>query len=190
MKRLLPSLTYANVVATVCLVLLVGGGTAYAAKHLLPKNSVGAGQLKKGAVTPLKLSKAAKTALLGAEGPRGAVGPAGAPGARGETGASGSAKGWARVSNTGAILASSGNVTVSKVGTGDYCVTAGAFNSTNSVAVATPDNSDPVTVAGDTVVIAEAELSNDCPKGAGDFDVLGTDSGGGEGDLGFVIIIS
>ncbi|HEY0279013.1 MAG TPA: hypothetical protein VGC32_12170 [Solirubrobacterales bacterium] len=33
-------LSYANVVATLALLLVVGGGTAYAATHI-PKNSVG-----------------------------------------------------------------------------------------------------------------------------------------------------
>ncbi len=57
MHRIRGKLTYSNVVATFCLVLLLGGGTAYAASQMLPKNSVGAKQLKKHAVTPSKLSK-------------------------------------------------------------------------------------------------------------------------------------
>jgi hypothetical protein len=67
-------LTYANVTSTLCLVLLLGGGTAYAASKMLPKNSVGARQIKKGAVTPAKLSKAAKAALRGPQGNPGAPG--------------------------------------------------------------------------------------------------------------------
>ena len=61
-------LTYSNVVATLCLILLMGGGTAYAASQL-DKESVGTRQLRKEAVTPTKLSKAAKAALTGPEGP-------------------------------------------------------------------------------------------------------------------------
>src|SRR5262249_3608893 len=49
MKRL----TYANVVSTLCLFLLLGGG-AYAASHL-GKNTVGTKQLKKNAVTAAKV---------------------------------------------------------------------------------------------------------------------------------------
>jgi hypothetical protein len=48
-----PKLTYANVMSTLCLFLLLGGG-AYAAGHL-GKNTVGAKQLKKGAVTGAKV---------------------------------------------------------------------------------------------------------------------------------------
>jgi hypothetical protein len=54
-----PKLSYANVVSTICLFLVLGGG-AYAATKL-PKNSVGAKQLKKRAVTTQKLANAAVT---------------------------------------------------------------------------------------------------------------------------------
>jgi hypothetical protein len=81
-------LSYSNVVATLCLVLVVGGGTAYAASEL-DRESVDTKQLAKEAVTPSKLSKASKKTLTGKEGPSGAVGATGAPGApglRGERG--------------------------------------------------------------------------------------------------------
>jgi hypothetical protein len=89
MKRLSAKLTYANVISTLCLVLVVGGGTAYAATKMLPKNSVGSRQIKNAAVTPAKLSKASKAALTGAAGPQGATGsqgPKGDPGQKGEPG--------------------------------------------------------------------------------------------------------
>ena len=53
MKRILPYFTYANVVSTLCLFLLLGG-TAYATLSL-PKNSVGPKQLKPHAVTSSKI---------------------------------------------------------------------------------------------------------------------------------------
>jgi hypothetical protein len=56
-----PRLTYSNVVSTLCLFLLLGGGAAYAASHL-GKNSVGSKQLKKNAVTTAKIKKEAITA--------------------------------------------------------------------------------------------------------------------------------
>jgi hypothetical protein len=87
-KRLRAKLTYANVISTLCLVLLLGGGTAWAATHL-PKNSVGTKQLKKGAVTPAKLSVKAKATLTGPQGPIGPRGPKGDRGARGERGEKG-----------------------------------------------------------------------------------------------------
>jgi Collagen triple helix repeat (20 copies) len=84
MKRLRPRLTYANVISTLCLFLVLGGG-AYAATKL-PKNSVGTGQIRAGAVTPPKLSAAAKSALTGAPGPQGAQGALGPRGPEGEAG--------------------------------------------------------------------------------------------------------
>jgi hypothetical protein len=86
MKRLSAKLTYSNVVATLALFLVLAGGTAFAASQALPKNSVGSKQIKKEAVTPPKLSKAAKATLTGATGPAGAPGPAGAKGEKGATG--------------------------------------------------------------------------------------------------------
>jgi hypothetical protein len=80
MKPLRSRLTYANVLSTLCLFLLVGGGAAYAATQLLPKNSVGSKQLKKGAVTPAKLSSAAKRGLTGPQGPQGVPGKEGPAG--------------------------------------------------------------------------------------------------------------
>jgi hypothetical protein len=91
MHRLRGKLTYSNVTSTLCLVLLVGGGTAYAADEL-GKNSVGTKQIRKEAVTPAKLSKAAKKTLTGATGSRG---PQGDPGPRGERGEPGPATGAA-----------------------------------------------------------------------------------------------
>jgi len=82
----------AMAVALVALFVALGGG-AYAALKL-PANSVGSAQLKKGAVTPPKLSPAAKTALSkpgpkGETGARGPEGPRGDAGLKGDTGAKG-----------------------------------------------------------------------------------------------------
>ena len=54
MKKLSGRLSYANVVSSICLFLLLGGATAFAAVHL-GKNSVGRKQLKKNAVTGAKV---------------------------------------------------------------------------------------------------------------------------------------
>jgi hypothetical protein len=59
MKSIRASLTYANVMATLAVFLVLGGG-AYAAVQL-PKNSVGAKQLKKNAVTADKIKAGAVT---------------------------------------------------------------------------------------------------------------------------------
>lgn len=94
MKRLRPKLTYANVISTLCLFLLVAGGTAFAAAEVLPPGSVGTKQLKNGAVTGKKVKPGSLTASAFApkqlpEGPRGPAGPAGAKGEKGEKGEKG-----------------------------------------------------------------------------------------------------
>ena len=61
MKNLRGKLTYANVISTLCLFLLLGGGAAYAASQLA-KNTVGTKQLKKNSVTTAKIKKQAITA--------------------------------------------------------------------------------------------------------------------------------
>jgi hypothetical protein len=58
-KRLRGKLTYANVVSSLCLFLLLGGGAAVAAG--LGKNSVGTKQLKKNSVTTVKVKNGAIT---------------------------------------------------------------------------------------------------------------------------------
>ncbi len=60
MKRFLPRPTYANVVSTLCLFLLLGGASAFAATKLA-KNSVGTTQIKKNAVVTAKIKNAAVT---------------------------------------------------------------------------------------------------------------------------------
>lgn len=88
MNRLRAKLTYSNVISTFCLVLLLGGGTAYAASQL-EKESVGTKQLKKEAVTPAKLSAASKATLTGPRGEAGPTGPTGPAGVAGAAGAAG-----------------------------------------------------------------------------------------------------
>lgn len=90
MKKFRGKLTYANVISTIALFLVLGGGTAFAAKEaLMPKDSVGTKQLKKGAVTPGKLSAKTKKALAGPAGPTGPGGPKGERGPQGPEGPQG-----------------------------------------------------------------------------------------------------
>jgi hypothetical protein len=100
-RRLLSHLTYANVVSTICLFVVLSG-TAYAAATL-PFNSVGPAQLKANAVNSAKVQDGAllrkdfrEGQLLagprgstGATGATGAQGPAGPPGPQGSVGSTG-----------------------------------------------------------------------------------------------------
>lgn len=118
MKRLAEQLTYSNVMVTVLAVIVLGGGTAYAASAMLPKGSVGMGQLKKGAVTPAKLSKAAKATLVGPTGPQG---PRGETGPKGEAGEA-ATKLFAQIRSDGTVNTSSVPVTVDHYSTGTYFI--------------------------------------------------------------------
>src|SRR3954470_1599348 len=90
MTRLREQLSYANVMATLA-VFIALGGSSYAAFRL-PRNSVGAAQIRAGAVRSSEvkngslrsadLSAGTRRALRGAAGPAGAQGPAGAPAAK------------------------------------------------------------------------------------------------------------
>jgi hypothetical protein len=60
-KRIRTHLSYANVMSTIAVFLVLGGGAAIAAKQLVPKKSVGTKQLKPNAVTTAKIKKNAVT---------------------------------------------------------------------------------------------------------------------------------
>lgn len=130
MTRLRGKLTYSNVVSTFCLFLLLGGGAAYAAGEMLPKNSVGRAQIRNAAVTPAKLSKAAKKTLTGPAGPNGATGPQGPkgdPGIKGDPGVKGdpgepATKLFAQIKSDGTVNTSSVPLTVDHVTSGFYLV--------------------------------------------------------------------
>lgn len=110
MKCLRSKLTYANVMVTVLAFVVLAGGTAFAATQMLPKNSVGAKQLKKHAVTPAKLSSASSAALAGPAGRTGATGaqgPVGAQGPKGDQGEPATSL-LAHVSASGKIIGGSG----------------------------------------------------------------------------------
>jgi hypothetical protein len=83
---------YADVAATLALVLALGG-TSYAVTEL-PRNSVGATQIKAKAVTANKLADGVlKVGPPGPPGPPGPQGPQGEPGPAGPTGPAGPAGG-------------------------------------------------------------------------------------------------
>lgn len=198
MKRWRSKLTYSNVMVTVLAFVVLAGGTAYAATEMLPKNSVGSKQIVKGAVTPAKLSKASKTTLTGPAGAKGATGATGSQGPkgekgdkgdRGEAGPAGSAKAWAEIASDATVIKSSGGFSVSRIATGEYCITASSFNSSNSIALATPSTGDGSTAVGDSIVVSNNETFNGCPKGALDIEVFGSNTSGAIKDMAFVIAL-
>ena len=99
-------------------------GAGYAAGVLGP-NSVGTKQLRKNAITSVKVKDRSLLAVDFKAGqlPQGPKGDAGAPGAPGQPGAPGPGAQWATVSTTGTILRQSGGITAAKVQTGGYRVT-------------------------------------------------------------------
>jgi hypothetical protein len=87
--RLGRRLTYANIVATLALVIAVSGGTAFAASQLIKGK-----QIAKGTITGANIAKGTLNSPLFKKGtlkagPRGARGPAGPAGAAGVAGAPG-----------------------------------------------------------------------------------------------------
>jgi hypothetical protein len=79
--------SYANVVATVALVLAIGGGSAWAARHYTITSP---NQIKPSVLKALK-GKNGKSGTNGTNGAIGAIGPTGAQGTAGGTGATGAA---------------------------------------------------------------------------------------------------
>jgi len=88
MKSVRKRLTYANVMSSIAVFLVVAGGTAFAASQL-GKESVGTKQLKKEAVSLAKINAAAKKSLKGQAGPAGPKGATGAQGPKGDKGEKG-----------------------------------------------------------------------------------------------------
>jgi hypothetical protein len=106
-------LSYANVTATLALVVALGGSSYAAFK--LPPNSVGTAQIRNGAVVASKIKVGSLSARLFEpselpRGPRGATGAAGATGAQGPTGAPGASGVQGPVGAPGAVGPTEGDV--------------------------------------------------------------------------------
>ncbi|HEU4598919.1 MAG TPA: hypothetical protein VFS26_04170, partial [Solirubrobacterales bacterium] len=138
MNTIRKRLTYANVMSSIA-VFVVLGGAAFAATQL-PKNSVGTKQLKKNAVVSSKVKNGSlKAADFGAgqlpAGPQGAQGP------QGPAGPAGSAVAYAHIEEDGTVdLENSKNiaqVNVESPSAGVYCFRNLSF--TVHVVVASPD---------------------------------------------------
>jgi hypothetical protein len=189
------TLSYANVTATIALVLSMSGG-ALAASHYL--------------ITSTKqISPKVLTALKGKAGPRGALGPTGATGAaggqgpagtkgetgpqgtkgetggKGEPGAQGSAVAYAHVEVNGDLdAANSKNVEHSKeVEKGVYCLS--GISGTLHNVVATVDFNES---APEPSITATIGAGAPCPEGT---DVtVETESAGTGAEAGFYVVIN
>ena len=127
-RRLTRRLTYANVVATLALMIAISGGTAYAASHLITGK-----QIAKGTISATNIEKHTLTSTLFKKGvklrgARGATGPAGPAGAAGAAGANGTADAYGLIENNSvgnpAFIATltKGFTTVYSPGTGELCI--------------------------------------------------------------------
>lgn len=181
MGRPSPSLVVACVALFVAL-----GGTGYAALAL-PKNSVGAEQLQKGAVNR---SDIASNAITGAKvknrsltntdfrasslprGPRGPAGP------RGIAGPAGRAPAYGYVAANGILnpVRSTAGVEVSRLSSGVYCIRVPGFSSASNVMSVNLDaetsaTAEPPPAAGNWVGIVEVDYSPSAPCTVGHFEV-------------------
>lgn len=128
--KVVPRLTYANVVSTLCLFLLLGGGAFAAIK--LPKNSVGTKQLKDGAVTGAKVKGGSLLAsnFKGGQLPQG---PQGVPGPEGPPGLPGTARAYGFVGGLYANeLSRSKNASMTNPGEGIFCISVPGISSNDT----------------------------------------------------------
>ena len=119
----------ATVIASIALLVALGGTSIAAVNALVPKNSVGTKQIRNRAVTAAKVKLGSLLAAnfkagelpTGGSGGAGATGQAGPAGATGPVGPAGPGAVWPLVKADGTILEKSGNVTMtSHVGPGVY----------------------------------------------------------------------
>lgn len=145
MKRIRQHLTYANVMSTLAVFLVLGGATAFAVSEALPPKSVGPEQLKDGAVTPAKLKKGTVTstklrkgAVTGAKIKESTLGPVPSAANAVTAATSEGPIAFAHVSANGVLLDARG-VTVLRTGDASsyYCFSGLAFAPRGIVA--TPD---------------------------------------------------
>ena len=125
----------------------------------------------------------------GAQGPQGPTGPEGPQGPQGPPGPAGTALAYARVNADGTIGQDSGNIAVTRVAPGSYCI--GITGGTPHVAVASLD---ALRNVGGSVQAGVFRASSCVPSGNDDVFVItrGHDQDGGSpgSDRGFYIIVN
>lgn len=159
MERIRKRLSYANVAATMALVLAMSGGAVAATGGFSSGGTLRACANQEGAIRLLKAGKSCKkgqtvvtwnqtgpAGAKGATGATGATGAAGAPGAAGPKGTEGTegppGEGadvkWAYIGTTGQIHAGSGVVAAVVAGGGDHYAVAFDEDITNCAVLVTP----------------------------------------------------
>lgn len=151
LARLRSRLTYANVMASIAVFVALGSG-AYAASGALAPGSIGAPQLKRGAVTPPKVAK--KTVELfkgqtGERGPAGLQGPAGERGPAGDKGKNGTDATISGVAAGGALSGTYPNPGIAASAVGSSSIAAGAVGTSQigTVPAASLFNESPASVS-------------------------------------------
>jgi hypothetical protein len=180
MSRLVPRMPRHSTIAAYLALFLALGGTSYAVVNL-PRNSVGAGELRPNAVRSsdvknrsLKAIDFQRSSLLkgapSAPGPVGPAGPSGPAGPAGAPGAPGTARAYARINpnncaNPGPCTLddSKGVSAAERDSTGVYCATAPGVSSDGVTAAVTVDFSSTSSPVG----LAQATLGDGagtCPS--------------------------
>lgn len=186
MRHIRKRLTYANVMSSIAVFLVLGGATAFALS--LPKNSVGTKQLKNNAVTGPKVKNGSLEAVDFKAGqlPAGPKGERGEPGAPGEPG---TAFAFAYVNAGNEVTsANSKNVTNANLthpGTGTYCFS--GLNPAPKVAVATPQYWLPKPRTVSLFMGAYGPPGAECPAGT-QTSVVISEEGNVQSDSPFTII--
>jgi hypothetical protein len=125
----------ATVIASVALLVALGGTSVAAVSQLAPRNSVGTAQLRNNAVTSIKVRNGSLLRAdfrrgqipVGPRGPAGPAGPAGAAGAAGPAGPAGPGARWALLRPDGGIVVQSGGITLTaKPTAGQYILNFGS----------------------------------------------------------------
>ncbi len=177
------NLNYANVTATIALVLSMSGG-ALAATHYMISSTK---QISPRVLRALKGNAGATGATgpsgsvgptgpaggVGSAGGRGPTGPAGDAGTTGATGAAGGSLAYAHVTEAGETPVSEaknfGKVTVPSGQEGVYCVSGLPFKPSNASVTVDFDEANEVEVFGEAVVEppAGSEAAEDCQSVTG-----------------------
>jgi hypothetical protein len=190
LRRLRPS--PALVIACFAL-LVVLGGTGYAAVQALPRNSVTSVQVKDHTL----LARDFKAGQLprGKEGPIGPVGPQGPAGPAGPAGASGAGARWALVRPDGGIAAQSGGITLAAHPSGgNYFLAFGSAVNGHLILTSGAYAGDPGDQRGETTAgpCGGGSEGRTCPTGFDDANhiwVQTRENGGNPSDHAFYVAV-